>query len=285
MKFTPRLVAPEKTNRYYYSKDNIYYAQGWGMPNCTCFALGRFMEATGKITDKIKGNGEDFFASAKAAGYKTGSTPKLGAILCYKSGQVNNSKDGAGHVCVVEEIKANGDIVTSHSAYNGELFYLKTLTKASGYFYASGRDFLGFIYPDVEFETSSSTSSSSAAKIKKGTKFVLKDTPIYTTEKGASVGKRSGTYYAWEDATSGRVRMTNAASRVGVANQVSFFCEVKDLIGSAPTTTTFKLTKDCYTFWAVSKKVGCTVDEIKKLNPSVDPQKLQIGQTIIVPIK
>ena len=246
-KFTPRLTAPEKTNRYYYSKDNIYYAQGWGMPNCTCFALGRFMEITGKITDKIKGNAEDFFASAKAAGYKTGNTPKLGAIVCYKAGKVNDGSDGAGHVCVVEEIKPNGDIVTSNSAWNGDEFYLKTITKASGYQYATSRQFQGFIYCGIEFDTETNTSSSSTSSttstslvIKAGTKFELKDVAIYTSGSGNSVGKRSGTYYAWEDAktTSGRIRMTNSPSRVGVANQVSFFVEVKDLVTVTTTAST-----------------------------------------------
>lgn len=121
------------------------------------------MEITGKITDKIKGNAEDMFASAKAAGYKTGKTPKLGAIVCYKAGEVNNGKDGAGHVAVVEEIKPNGDIVTSNSAWNGDVFYLKTMTKASGYQYAESRQFLGFIYCGIEFDVETSTSSSTSS--------------------------------------------------------------------------------------------------------------------------
>ena len=262
------------------------------MPNCTCYALGRFMEVTGKITDAIKGNAEDMFAEAKKAGYKTGKTPKLGAIVCYKAGKVKDNSDGAGHVCVVEEIKPNGDIVTSNSAYKGENFYLKTMTKASGYQYAESRQFQGFIYPGIEFdeETSTSSSTSSATStspvIKAGTKFNLNNVSIYTSEKGSAVGKRSGTYFAWEDATSktGRIRMTNASSRVGVKNQVSFFVEIKDLI-EEPKTTTFKLTKDCYTFWAVSKKIGCTVAEIQALNPTLDPNKLQLGQVIVVPNK
>lgn len=292
-KFTPRLKAPDKTDRNYYSKDNIFYASGYGMPNCTAYACGRLMEILGKKVKDLLGNAEDWFAAAKKAGYKTGNTPKLGAIVCFKAGKVKDNSDGAGHVAVVEEIKPNGDIVTSNSAWKGTEFYLKTLTKASGYQYAESRQFQGFIYPGIEFdeETSTSSSTSSATStspvIKAGTKFNLNNVSIYTSEKGSAVGKRSGTYFAWEDATSktGRIRMTNASSRVGVKNQVSFFVEVKDLIEEESKTTTFKLTKDCYTFWAVSKKIGCTVAEIQALNPTLDPNKLQLGQVIVVPKK
>ena len=48
---------------------------------------------------------------------------------------------------------------------------------------------------------------------------------------------------------------------------------------------TFTLTKDCYTFWSVSLKFGCTVAEIQKLNPTLSPYKLKIGQVINVPAK
>lgn len=54
---------------------------------------------------------------------------------------------------------------------------------------------------------------------------------------------------------------------------------------SKPATKTFTLTKDCYTFWSVSKKLGCTVTEIQNLNPTLDPKKLHIGQVIVVPNK
>lgn len=162
-KYTPRLTAPEKSNRYYYSNDNIFYASGYGMPNCTAYACGRLMEILGKKVKDLLGNAEDWFAAAKKAGYKTGKTPKLGAIACYKAGKVKDNSDGAGHVCVVEEIKPNGDIVTSNSAWKGTEFYLKTLTKASGYQYAESRQFQGFIYPGIEFDEETSTSSSTSS--------------------------------------------------------------------------------------------------------------------------
>lgn len=151
-KFTKRLSAPSKSNKYYYSHSNIFYTSGYGMPNCTAYAWGRVYELTGKRYMSLHGNAEDWWPAAKNAGMKTGSVPKLGAICCWRAGVVGNDDDGAGHVAVVEEIKPNGDIVTSNSAWKGTNFYLKTVTKASGYQYSSSRPFQGFIYCDVDFD-------------------------------------------------------------------------------------------------------------------------------------
>ena len=47
----------------------------------------------------------------------------------------------------MEEVKSNGDVVTSNSAYSGTRFYMQTITKASGYSMGSGYTFQGFILP------------------------------------------------------------------------------------------------------------------------------------------
>ena len=67
--------------------------------------------------------------------------------------------------------------------------------------------------------------------IKAGTKFELKNAPVYTNESGATIGNRTGTWYAWEDEKSGqkRIKMTNRLDRVGVKGQVSFFVDVTSL--------------------------------------------------------
>lgn len=79
--------------------------------------------------------------------------------------------------------------------------------------------------------SSTSTPTSSTKKIKAGDKFTLNNTPVYTSEKGNTIGKRSGVYYAWENepADGGRIKMTNAKNRVGVKGQVSFFVDVASL--------------------------------------------------------
>ena len=151
-KFIPRLTAPSTTDKHYYGRENIFYACGYGMPNCTAYAWGRLYEITGKRYTNLTGNAEDFYDSAIRAGLKVGQTPKLGAIVVWRAGQTHNSADGAGHVAVVEEIKPNGDIVTSNSAWKSTVFYLQTITKASGYIYADTRPLLGFIYCGIEFD-------------------------------------------------------------------------------------------------------------------------------------
>ncbi len=164
-KYEPRLTAPSHDDKHYYSNENIFHACGYGMyhynkntkksdyyGNCTAYAWGRLYEITGKRYTGLCGNAEDWWAVAEKAGLKRGQEPKLGAIICWRAGEVKNSKDGAGHVAVVEEIKPNGDIVTSNSGWNSSEFYTRTVTKASGYQYSSDRIFQGFIYCGIEFE-------------------------------------------------------------------------------------------------------------------------------------
>ena len=150
-KFIPRLTAPLKSDRHYYSNENRYFAQGLGMPNCTAYAWGRFYELTGKRYENLKGNAEDFYYQAKVCGLERGTEPRLGAIIVWGEGVVGSGSDGYGHVAVVEEIKPNGDIVTSNSAWQGTEFYLRTVTKASGYTYMSSKPFQGFIYCGIDF--------------------------------------------------------------------------------------------------------------------------------------
>ena len=78
-------------------------------------------------------------------GYQRGQTPKLGAIICW------HSTRSGGHVAIVEEIKANGEIVTSNSAYSGSYFYMKTL-KPPTYYMGSSYTFQGFIYNPTSFD-------------------------------------------------------------------------------------------------------------------------------------
>ena len=145
-KFEKRLAAPNKNNKYYYS-DNIFYKCGYGMPNCTCYAWGRFYELTGKTPKLCTANAENWYKYKD--GYARGKTPKLGAVIVWAKGVVGNSKDGAGHVAVVEEIYSDGSILTSNSAWNSTNFYTKKIPNT---YKLSGYKFQGFIYPPVEFE-------------------------------------------------------------------------------------------------------------------------------------
>lgn len=238
-KYTARLTAPAKTDRHYYSNDNAFFRSGFGMPNCTAYAHGRFAEITGKFP-KMYGNAEDWWDEAKKAGYETGQVPKLGAICVWKAGQTHNSVDGAGHVAIVEQIKANGDIVTSNSAWKGLEFYTQEITKASGYMYASNRPFLGFIYCGVEFESEPTPASGT---VMAGKTVALNNIACYSSESAKTAyGVKSGTFYLWDNVVRlGRVRITNTPSRVGVAGQVTCWIEIADVglsTGTAPTQQT-----------------------------------------------
>lgn len=141
MKFIPRTNAPDKNDKSYYSNDNRYYLNGYGLPNCTCYAYGRWLELLGYIPSGLYyGNAENWYPNTKTL--KKGKTPKLGSIICFK-----NNK---GHVAIVEKIYDDGSIDISNSAYKGTLFYMKHLNK--DYKYNEKYTFQGFIYPPVEFE-------------------------------------------------------------------------------------------------------------------------------------
>lgn len=148
MTFIPRTTAPSKGDLIYYSNKNIFQKCGYGMPNCTAYAHGRYYELTG-VWLPCRKNAECWIDEAREKGYIIFDTPRLGAIACWKS-------SNSGHVAVVEEIKPNGDIVTSNSAWKGTEFYTQKLSYNKGYSWKgkSGKQYelQGFIIPSVPFK-------------------------------------------------------------------------------------------------------------------------------------
>lgn len=146
--YRKRLTAPERVNGYYYNK-NIFYQCNVGLPNCTCYAFGRWYELMGTKPKLYTGNAETWYPKGTAYdGYQRGQTPKLGAIACWSKGVAGKSSDGAGHVAVVEEIYSDGSFLTSNSGWKGPLFYKKKIGKNCK---INGYTFQGFIYPPIEF--------------------------------------------------------------------------------------------------------------------------------------
>ena len=152
-KYSKRTKQPASDNKFYNSSKNPFVPK-YGMfqngGNCTCYAYGRFYELIGSKPKLSTANAENWYK--KKDGYQRGSTPKLGAVICWQKGEVGNAKDGAGHVGVVEEIKYNGDIVISNSGWKSFLFKTRTLKKSDNY-KISGYTLQGFIYCPIEFET------------------------------------------------------------------------------------------------------------------------------------
>lgn len=144
MSFTPRTDSSGmQDNPYWYSR-NPFYRAGYGLPNCTAYAWGRFWEISDPNGLYINrptlstGNAGDWWGYGQD-GYQRGQTPKLGSVICF------DEPGNPGHVAIVEEILPNGDVVTSNSARHGQYFYMRTYHASAGYEW-SDYIFQGFIY-------------------------------------------------------------------------------------------------------------------------------------------
>lgn len=140
--FTPRTTAPSTTNKYYIHTSNgglnqcieIDTSTGSCLPNCVGYAWGRAYEILGTKPKLSKGNAKNWYSYNKNGGYYSyGSTPKLGAIMCW----------GGNHVAVVEKIEGNY-ITISESSYGGARFNVvkRTISQME----SRTSDFQGYIY-------------------------------------------------------------------------------------------------------------------------------------------
>ena len=175
-KYSKRTKQPAKDNKYYNSNINPFVSAGYGMfqnnGNCTAYAFGRFYELIGTKPKLSTANAENWYK--KKDGYQRGSTPKLGAVICWRKGEVGNGKDGAGHVGIVEEIKSNGDIVISNSGWQSFIFKTRTLKKADNY-KISGLSFQGFIYNPIEWGEEEATAKPVNKPVNKSVETVAKE--------------------------------------------------------------------------------------------------------------
>ena len=152
-KFTPRLTAPATNQNHWvhYTKGGPNYCIAINgkevIPNCVGYAWGRWHELLGEFHQLSRGNAEDWFG--RNDGYKRGTTPKLGAVICWRQGRTGVGSDGHGHVAIVEKINQNGSIVTSNSDYKGSRFYTRTMYPPFNF---GNFVFQGFIYPPVNFD-------------------------------------------------------------------------------------------------------------------------------------
>ncbi len=167
--FKPRLTIPEKGNPYYNTKKNGGYSEAiQGKPceagldvlrNCVGYAYGRFNEivGAGKMVYLAPVNAEKFiqYMNHKTKGVTSGMTPKLGACMVWQAGNTLNGSDGAGHVAIVEQINADGSVITSESGYNAKkAFWTQRRDNTNGR-WGEGKNFkfLGFIYNPAVSDT------------------------------------------------------------------------------------------------------------------------------------
>ena len=85
------------------------------------------------------GNGAQWATSAAAAGFRTGSTPQVGAIACWNDG-------GYGHVAVVTAVSSTTSIQVSESNYAGD----RTIGNKRGWFNptTTSEGYVTYIYPN-----------------------------------------------------------------------------------------------------------------------------------------
>lgn len=143
-----RYEAPAADNKYYlrpeyggYNKC-ININKGSVLPNCCGMAFGRWLESANETSCRLStGDAENWWDYPD--GYERGQTPKQGAIMCWRKGAAHDGSDGHGHVEFVEQVNADGSVVTTGSNYGGTRWYRHTRQKP---YAIAGQVFQGFIY-------------------------------------------------------------------------------------------------------------------------------------------
>lgn len=149
-----RTTQPTEKDKYYVLSSAGGYAKGIAgssggkmvIPNCAGYAACRFNEYNQTGYMKYFAywrNAEYFYEDGKKQGLKVGSTPKVGAVLCWEG-----IGSAAGHVAFVEDVKPDGSIITSESAWKGTAFYTMHRYRESGNWGMNAKSykFTGFIY-------------------------------------------------------------------------------------------------------------------------------------------
>ena len=122
---TQTVATPAATSRPTYSSSASSYPVG----ECTWGA-----KVLAPWAGDYWGNGAQWAASAAEAGFRTGSTPQVGAIACWNDG-------GYGHVAVVTAVESSSRIQVSESNYGGN----RTIGNHRGWFNPGG---VTYIYPN-----------------------------------------------------------------------------------------------------------------------------------------
>lgn len=191
-KFFSRLSTPSRSNKYYNDNSyNIYFTPSYCMPNCTCYAYGRFSEIMGKKCSLPSGNAGTWWTSVGST-YKRSQQPQVGAVMCW------SCPGRAGHVGIVEQVTLDSkgnvkSVVCSQSSYgknhDGKYFWTQTLSPPSyrGYV-GNSYTFQGFILnPSVADGTCKPLADSTGS----GTTSPIYDVPT-TTGQSATGGQVLG---------------------------------------------------------------------------------------------
>ncbi len=86
---------------------------------------------------KAWGNANQWLISAKNAGFKTGTTPRVGAVAVWTAGPY-------GHVAVITEVSSTTRVRVKESNYNGH----QAIGDYRGWFNPVATGVTGYIYPN-----------------------------------------------------------------------------------------------------------------------------------------
>lgn len=147
--FVPRLTIPSNTDLNWIKTTyggynhcilgSPSYGTGSVLSNCTGYAWGRWRELLGHDHNLSTGNASNWYGHT-SDGYQRGSTPKLGAVACWGTGD--------GHVAIVEHITLTY-IRCSESGWGWSDYFRVTDFNLS--MYKSGHVFQGFIYLPITY--------------------------------------------------------------------------------------------------------------------------------------
>lgn len=98
-------------------KDKFNLQPTYPYGQCTWYVHQR-RHQIGKDVPTTLGNGQDWGANAKSAGFKVNKTPKVGAGACVKGGTFGSPAE-YGHIMFVEKVKKDGSFVVSESNVEG----------------------------------------------------------------------------------------------------------------------------------------------------------------------
>lgn len=164
MSFVPRLNAPPASSPYWKTTGSggynkcINISGGSVLPNCVGYAYGRFMEIMNATSCNLSTHNAGLWYGNTSDGYTRSDKPQLGAVVCW-------SRPGeAGHVAIVEQINADGSIVTSNSAYGGRRFYTQTLSPPR-YTWSGNYHLQGFICNPAVSSSTTGTTTGNASKL------------------------------------------------------------------------------------------------------------------------
>lgn len=141
--FIPSIHRPALGNKFYITKQNggfspcIHIARGFPeqdvLPNCVGYATGRFNEIGNAEKMPYLGNtnAENFAILANSQGLEIVDRPTIGGCIVWARGVVGNGADGAGHVCIVEQVNPDGSILTTESEYSGQAFRVRVRSGAN----------------------------------------------------------------------------------------------------------------------------------------------------------